>query len=82
MIIYVQHMIHRAAILKNGCHFFPAAYRQGRPHRSGAGMSPEHAHTQEPFTTAHVSKPMETWVLPPGYYENTFTRTSVPSILI
>ena len=67
MIIYVQHMIHRAAILKNGCHFFPAAYRQGRPHRSGAGMSPEHAHTQEPFTTAHVSKPMETWVLPPGY---------------
>ena len=47
--------------------FFPAAYRQGRPHRSGAGMSPEHAHTQEPFTTAHVSKPMETWVLPPGY---------------
>ena len=67
MIIYVQHMIYRAAILKNGCHFFPAAYRQGRPHRSGAGMSPEHVHTQEPFITAHVSKLMETWVLLPGY---------------
>ena len=60
-------MIHRAAILKNGCHFFPAAYRQGCSHRSGAGMSPEHVHTQEPFKTAHVSQPIENWVLLPGY---------------
>ena len=30
-----------AAILKNGCHFFPAEYRQGSPPRSCAGRSPE-----------------------------------------
>ena len=43
-----------AAILKNGCHFFPAEYRQGSPPRSCAGRSPEHVDTQHVFTTAHV----------------------------
>ena len=45
-----------AAILKNGCHFFPAEYPEGRPHRKCAEMSSEQAHTHEPFTTAHVSR--------------------------
>ena len=43
-----------AAILKNGCHFFPAEYRQGSPPRSCAGRSPEHIDTQHVFTAAHV----------------------------
>ena len=49
-----QYYFHMAAILKNGCHFFPAEYRQGSPPRSCAGRSPEHVDTQHVFTTAHV----------------------------
>ena len=49
-----QYYFHMAAILKNGCHFSPAEYRQGSPPRSCAGMSPEHIDTQHVFTTAHV----------------------------
>ena len=53
-----------AAILKNGCHFFPAEYPEGRPHRKCAEMSSEQAHTHEPFTTAHVSRTLfAPWVL-------------------
>ena len=37
-----QYYFYMAAILKNGCHFFPAEYRQGCPPRSCAGRSPEH----------------------------------------
>ena len=50
--------------MKNGCHFFPAAYRQGSPPRSCAGRSPEHVDTKHVFTdspfsvlTAHSGKP-------------------------
>ena len=49
-----QYYFHMAAILKNGCHFFPAEYRQGSPPRSCAGRSPEHVDTQHVFTAAHV----------------------------
>ena len=49
-----QYYFHMAAILKNGCHFFPAEYRQGSPPRSCAGRSPEHIDTQHVFTAAHV----------------------------
>ena len=49
-----QYYFHMAAILKNGCHFFPAEYRQGCPPRSCAGRSPEHVDTQHVFTTARV----------------------------
>ena len=49
-----QYYFHMAAILKNGCHFFPAEYRQGCPPRSCAGRSPEHVDTQHVFTTADV----------------------------
>ena len=37
-----QYYFYIAAILKNGCNFFPAEYRQGSPPRSCAGRSPEH----------------------------------------
>ena len=50
----LQYYFHMAAILKNGCHFFPAEYRQGSPPRSCAGRSPEHIDTQHVFTAAHV----------------------------
>ena len=49
-----QYYFHMAAILKNGCHFFPEEYRQGSPPRSCAGRSPEHIDTQHVFTAAHV----------------------------
>ena len=62
-----QYYFYMAAILKNGCHFFPAEYRQGCPPRSCAGRSPEHVDTQHVFTTAHVfpilpaNSQMELW---------------------
>ena len=49
-----QYYFHMAAILKNGCHFFPAECRQGSPPRSCAGRFPEYIDTQHVFTTAHV----------------------------
>ena len=55
-----------AAILKNGCHFFPAEYRQGCPPRSCAGRSPEHVDTQHVFTTAHVRWTPKTGFCPLG----------------
>ena len=58
-----QYYFHMAAILKNGCHFFPAEYRQGCPPRSCAGKSPEHVDTQHVFTTAHAR-----WTPKTGFY--------------
>ena len=52
-----QYYFHMAAILKNGCHFPPAAYRQGSPTRRCAGLEvprPKHVDTQHVFTAAHV----------------------------
>ena len=51
-----QYYFHMAAILKNGCHFPPAAYRQGSPTRRCAGRSPglNTLITQHVFTAAHV----------------------------
>ena len=61
-----QYYFHMAAILKNGCHFFPAEYRQGSPPRSCAGRSPEHVDTPHVFTTAHVRWTPKTGFCPLG----------------
>ena len=66
----LQYYFHMAAILKNGCHFFPAEYRQGCPPRSSAGRSPEHVDTQHVFTTAHVRWTPKTGFCPLGNVHN------------
>ena len=51
-LIYSSILISHDGHFENGCHFFPAAYRQGSPPRSCAGRSPKHVDTQHVFTTA------------------------------
>ena len=61
-----QYYFHMAAILKSGCHFFPAEYCQGSPPTSCAGRSPEHVDTPKAPTRVYNSPCQVNRVCPLG----------------